>query len=114
MLLSFEKNVLKNQEMRIKFSDQPAKFMESELQLNEEIEKLHVLATVPQHYPILIEMNCLHTLLGLLSHENTDIAVAVVDLLQELTDAETVDEEEGEGELEKLMEVLLNEQVREL
>ena len=98
--------------MRIKFPDQPAKFMESEVELNEEIQKLHVIATVPEHYPILVEMNTIQTLVSLLSHDNSDISIAVVDLLQELTDMDALNESEGEEEAEKLMDVLLNEQVR--
>lgn len=109
MLLSFEKKVLKNQEMRIKFPDLPEKFMESELELNDEIQKLHVIATVPEHYPILVEMNAVQTLVGLLSHDNSDVAIAVIDLLQELTDVDTLNESEEEAET--LIEALLNEQV---
>lgn len=109
MLLSFEKKVLKNQEMRIKFPDLPEKFMESELELNDEIQKMNVIATVPEHYPILIEMNAIQTLVGLLSHDNSDVAIAVIDLLQELTDVDTVTESEEEAQ--RLIEALLNEQV---
>ena len=76
--------------MRIKFPDQPAKFMESEVELNNEIQKLHVIATVPEHYALLMEMNTVHTLVGLLNHDNSDISIAVVDLLQELTDMDTL------------------------
>jgi hypothetical protein len=38
-------------------------------------------------YPLLIDSPAVATLAGLLSHDNTDIAVEVMDLLQELTDA---------------------------
>ena len=109
MLLSFEKKVLKNQEMRIKFPDMPEKFMESELELNDEIQTLHVIATVPEYYPILVETNTVQTLMGLLSHDNSDVAIAVIDLLQEMTDVDTVNESEEEAE--KLIEALLEEQV---
>ena len=51
----------------------------------------------------------MQTLLGLLSHDNSDIALAVVDLLQELTDVETVSE--SEEEVEGLVDSLLKEQV---
>ena len=45
-------------------------------------------------------MECLSAILGLLSHENADISVAVVDLLQELTDIDTLNEsEEGTAAL---------------
>ena len=48
--------VLRNQEMRVKFPDLPEKFMESELELNEELQTLHVVATTPEFYPILMEV----------------------------------------------------------
>lgn len=112
MLLTFEKKVLRNQEMRIKFPDLPEKFMESEVELNDEVQKLHVVATVPEYYPVLVETNVVQTLLGLLSHDNSDIAIAVVDLLQELTDVDTLSENEEEAE--GLIDALLNEQVSSL
>ena len=101
MLLSFEKHVLRNQEMRIKFPDQPDKFMESELELNDEIQSLHIISTVPEHYPILVNTNIVQTLCGLLTHDNSDISIAVVDLLQELTDT---DNEETLGLIDSLLE----------
>ena len=107
MLLSFEKKVLRNQEMRVKFPDMPEKFMASELELNDEIQCLHVIATVPEHYPILADTHALQTMLGLINHDNSDISITMIDLLQELTD-----EGEGEGEeLEGLVDVLLKEGV---
>ena len=54
-------------------------------------------------------MNAVQTLVGLLSHDNSDISLAVVDLLQELTDVDTVNESEEEAE--RLIEGLLGEQV---
>ena len=55
------------------------------------------------------QLNAVQTLLGLLSHDNSDIALAVVDLLQELTDVDTVNESEDEAK--KLIDALLGEQV---
>ena len=109
MLLGFEKQVLKNQEMRIKFPDQPDKFMESEIELNEEIQSLHIISTVPEYYPLLVNARTINTLCSLLSHDNSDIAIAVIDLIQELTDSSTVDDNE---EINILVEELLNEKVR--
>lgn len=40
LLLLFEKRVLKNQEMRIKFPENPEKFMESEIELHDVIQLL--------------------------------------------------------------------------
>lgn len=110
MILSFEKRVLKNQELRIKFPDDPRKFMESEIELNEAVEELHVVATVPELYPALVELGTVKTLLSLLSHDNTDISIAVVDLLQEMTEVEEQEEDESGG-AEALVEALLDGQV---
>lgn len=92
MILLFEKRNLRNQEMRIKFPDAPEKFMESEVELHSMIEELKAVATVPDLYPILVDLNAIPSLLELLAHQNTDISVAVVDLLQELTDVDILHE----------------------
>lgn len=97
LILAFEKKALKNQELRIKFPDDPSKFMESEVDLHDAIQELRSLATAPDLYPILVELGCVQSFLGLLSHENTDLSVAVVDLIQELTDIDTLQESGEEG-----------------
>ncbi|KAF4521843.1 hypothetical protein B566_EDAN003717 [Ephemera danica] len=56
MVLQFEKRALRNQEMRIKFPDSPEKFMESEVELHTTLQELRVLATVPELYPRLVEL----------------------------------------------------------
>uniref|UniRef100_T1J520 Beta-catenin-like protein 1 n=1 Tax=Strigamia maritima TaxID=126957 RepID=T1J520_STRMM len=94
LILTFEKKVLKNQELRIKFPELPEKFMESEVELNDAITEMHVVATQPDLYHILVELSAVQSFLGLLTHENTDIAIAVVDLIQELTDVDTLNESE--------------------
>ncbi|XP_066527913.1 beta-catenin-like protein 1 [Hoplias malabaricus] len=109
MILTFEKRSYKNQELRIKFPDNPEKFMESELDLNDIIQEMHVIATIPELYHLLVELNAVHSLLGLLSHDNTDISIAVVDLLQELTDIDTLHESEEGAEV--LIDSLLEGQV---
>ncbi|KAM3871565.1 beta-catenin-like protein 1 [Diretmus argenteus] len=115
MILTFEKRSYKNQELRIKFPDNPEKFMETELDLNDIVQEMHVIATMPDLYHLLVELNAVHSLLGLLSHENTDILspvsafFTVVDLLQELTDIDTLHESEEGAEV--LIDSLLEGQV---
>ncbi|KAF2346728.1 Beta-catenin-like protein 1 N-terminal, partial [Trinorchestia longiramus] len=112
LILSFDKKMLKNQELRIKFPDDPRKFMESELELHDAIEELHALSVAPQLYPSLIPLAVPHSLLSLVGHENTDIAAAVLDLLQEMTTLEGVEVSEDEEEgLEMLVEGLVSEDV---
>ncbi|XP_018578681.1 beta-catenin-like protein 1 [Anoplophora glabripennis] len=109
IVLNFEKRSLKNREMRIKFPDSPEKFMESEVELHEILQEMRVLATAPDYYPLLVKLQIVPSLLELLSHDNTDIAVATVELLQELTDVDILNESE-EG-AEALIEALLEHQV---
>lgn len=82
LITNFEKRALKNTEMRIKFPDQPEKFMESEIELNVAIQEMHAIATAPHLYDLLTSTDTVKTLLQLLLHENTDVSCAVVDLLQ--------------------------------
>lgn len=95
MVLNFEKKVTKNQELRIKFPDEPAKFLESEMELYDSVQELRAVAAAPELYPALVDLQCVPSILGLLSHENTDLAVAAVDLLQELTDLDNSSDETG-------------------
>ncbi|KAI9579263.1 beta-catenin-like protein 1 [Glossina fuscipes] len=92
LLLVFEKKNLKNQELRIKYPDNPGKFMDSELELHDMIQELKAVAAVPDLYPTLVELNGIPSILELLSHPNTDVAVAIVDLLQEITDVDILNE----------------------
>ncbi|KAJ8041931.1 Beta-catenin-like protein 1 [Holothuria leucospilota] len=109
MILNFEKKVFRNQEMRIKFTDQPEKFMESELELNDAIQELHVIATIPEMYHHLVELNAVKSFIQLISHENVDISIAVIDLLQELTDVDSLTDNEQDAGI--LIDALLEDQV---
>lgn len=71
--------------------------MESEIELNDAVQELHVVATQSDLYPVLVNMNGVTLLMGLLSHENTDISIAVISLLQELTDVDTLTESEQQA-----------------
>lgn len=87
LLLTFEKKAAKNQQMRLKHYDEPQKFMESEIELNACIQDLSVVAASPELYPIIVEQNSVRSIVGLISHENTDISLAVIGLLDEMLDA---------------------------
>lgn len=62
--------------MRIKFPDSPEKFMESEVELHEILQEMRILATAPDYYPLLVKLQVIPSLLELLSHDNTDVAVS--------------------------------------
>ncbi|KRX16645.1 Beta-catenin-like protein 1, partial [Trichinella nelsoni] len=108
LILNFEKMAAKNQEMRIKYPDDPIKFMDSEVELNVAIQELHSLATVPQFYTILARLNTVSSLCQLLLHPNSDIAVAVTDLFYEMTDIET--ESLSDPAIEILIDALMDAQ----
>ncbi|KAF9582965.1 hypothetical protein BGW38_010513 [Lunasporangiospora selenospora] len=96
MILKFEKAINKNQDMRVKYPDEPTKFMESEMDLDEEIKHLMAMTQAPRYYPVMIELNTISSILSLLSHENPDISIDAIELLKELTDEEVLDLEEDE------------------
>lgn len=79
------------------------------MELHETLQEIHVVATNPDLYPLMVELGAVPSLLELLSHENTDIAVGVVDLLQELTDVDILHESQ-EG-ADTLIDALLEQQV---
>jgi beta-catenin-like protein 1 len=94
MLLAFEKRINKNQMMRMKYPDQPDKFMDSEIELDEQLKKLRLIAASPHLYPEVVKMNSVGSILGLISHENTDISIESISLINELTDPEVLLETE--------------------
>lgn len=81
-----------NMEMRMKHADAPDKFMESEVDLDEEVQRLVAVAGSPELYPELIRLGAVPLLLALLQHENADIAADAIQLFKELTDADALND----------------------
>ncbi|KAL3318508.1 Beta-catenin-like protein 1 [Cichlidogyrus casuarinus] len=108
---SLEKRYRANQEARTKFSDQPEKFMESELELQETLEEMQILASEPTYYSVLARNTSAPTiLLSLLSHENTDMSLTAIDLLNALLDSTGLIEA-GEEAVAPLLKALLDGQL---
>ncbi|KAL3302598.1 Beta-catenin-like protein 1 [Colletotrichum asianum] len=84
--LNFEKRITKNAELRARFANEPQKFIESEADLDAAIKDLSILAEHPDLYPQFVKLGCVDSLAGLLTHENTDIAIDAVEIIGELTD----------------------------
>lgn len=70
--------------------------MESEIELDGEIKRLQQLAAAPEHYGQLVESGIIPSLISLLTHENTDIAIDSIELLQELTDEDVIPENQDD------------------
>jgi beta-catenin-like protein 1 len=99
LVLGLEKKLTKNHEMRMKHFKDPTKFVESEVDLDDEIKKLHVLATAPELYPELVKLNAHMSILELLQHENSDITVDAIDLVNDLLDPDMLSESLAEADL---------------
>ncbi|CAK9299439.1 unnamed protein product, partial [Gordionus sp. m RMFG-2023] len=115
LILLFEKRIYKNQELRIKFNDTPEKFLESELNLHNVIQQMHIISTTPKLYYILVELNSINSIINLLSHENSDISIAILSLLQEMTDLSVSDgileDYESLESFNTFIEAMLNTQI---
>lgn len=74
------------------------RFVDSEADLDSSIKSLFPLAQAPSlAYPELIKSGTIVKLIGLMSHENADIMIDVVQLIHELLDEDAgVDEDEDE------------------
>ena len=93
--LNFEKRITKNAELRAKFESEPQKFIGSEADLDSDIKALSVLSEHPELYEEFVRLGCAVSLVGLLAHENTDIAIDAIEIIGELTD-EDVDAEDAQ------------------
>lgn len=92
--LSFEKKVTRNASLRAKYEDDPTKFMDSEGELDEGIKDLSILSEHPELYDEFAKSPAASKLVELLAHENTDIAIAAIEIISELTDEDVEGEQE--------------------
>ena len=104
MVLSIEKRINENMQLRMKYADKPEKFMDSELELYQELKRLHAIATAPELYPTFVRTKCVPSLLSLLTHENADISMGVVDLLHEMTESEDAEPDDLLALVDALLE----------
>jgi beta-catenin-like protein 1 len=108
LLLRFERAVNKNQDQRSKYPDDPSKFIDSEADLDAALKALLPLAQAPAlAYPELVRSGTVTLLIGLLSHENADIVIDVVEVVHELTDEDVGNEAEQDEDDEQSVEAAL-------
>ena len=84
--------------------------MGSEADLDAEIKALSVLSEHPQLYEEFAKLGCVTSLVSLLSHENTDIAIDTIEIINELTDEDVeAEQHQWDGIVDALLEAdLLN------
>jgi beta-catenin-like protein 1 len=92
--LNFEKRISKNAELRAKYEEDPSKFMASEADLDADIKTLSILSEHPELYPEFARLGCVNSLVSLLAHENTDIAIDAIEIIAELIDEDVAAEPE--------------------
>ncbi|KAM5353663.1 hypothetical protein ACJ41O_000313 [Fusarium nematophilum] len=103
--LNFEKRISKNAELRARFEDEPQKFIGSEADLDADIKGLSLLSEHPDLYPDFVKTGCVASLVGLLAHENTDIAIDAIEIMGELTDEDVdAEDEQWNGLVDAMME----------
>ncbi|KAL1521953.1 hypothetical protein AB1Y20_021599 [Prymnesium parvum] len=104
MILSVEKRINENLQLRVKYAEQPERFLDSELELFQELKALHSVAATPELFPTFVRTRCTASLLGLLAHDNLDISSDVVDLFYEMTDADDATPEDLQSLVDALLE----------
>eukprot|EP01053_Blabericola_migrator_P008592 Blabericola_migrator_1__8591@NODE_449_length_8372_cov_210_980614_g351_i0_p2_GENE_NODE_449_length_8372_cov_210_980614_g351_i0NODE_449_length_8372_cov_210_980614_g351_i0_p2_ORF_typecomplete_len627_score129_16CTNNBL/PF08216_11/3_7e21CTNNBL/PF08216_11/1_8e04Arm_2/PF04826_13/88Arm_2/PF04826_13/1_5e03Arm_2/PF04826_13/1_4Arm_2/PF04826_13/4_7e03KAP/PF05804_12/70KAP/PF05804_12/0_6SMC_N/PF02463_19/0_2AAA_23/PF13476_6/0_71XRN_M/PF17846_1/2_9_NODE_449_length_8372_cov_210_980614_g351_i07212601 len=82
-LKDLDRKTTENNALRVKFPDDPTKFVQSECDLCEEIAMFKALAANPELIPQFQESAL--TFLSLLNHQNPDITMLVTSVLSELT-----------------------------
>ncbi|KAF2767153.1 DUF1716-domain-containing protein [Teratosphaeria nubilosa] len=110
-VVSFEKKAKKNSELRARYESEPQKFMQSEADLDDEIKNWSLLPEHPDLYSEFAESEAVGLLVGLLAHDNTDIAISAVEIMSELTDDDVGVEPEF---FSKLVVALLDADLMEL
>ncbi|CAF9913278.1 MAG: hypothetical protein HETSPECPRED_001377 [Heterodermia speciosa] len=95
LALNFEKKITRNSELRAKFESTPQKFMGSEADLDADIKAISILSEHSELYEEFAKLGCVASLVSLLSHENTDISIDAIEIINELTD-EDVEAEQAQ------------------
>jgi beta-catenin-like protein 1 len=68
--------------------------MTSEADLDADLKALSVLSEHPELYEEFAKLGCVASLISLLAHENTDIAIDAIQTLSELTDEDVQAEQD--------------------
>lgn len=108
---SFEKKVARNAQLRARYESDPAKFIDSEADLDAEIKSWSLLGEHPELYLEFAESTSVANLVSLLAHDNTDIAIGTIEILSELLDEHV---EAGPDQWSALATALLDADVMEL
>jgi beta-catenin-like protein 1 len=96
-----------NIQKRLKFPDDPQQWLESEIKIDMCLKQLQNLSTDAKLYNTFVEAGGVTSIVTLLSHENSDVVLDVIDLLIELTE---IDGESSE-DITSLMDSIFENEV---
>ncbi|KAJ5073945.1 beta-catenin-like protein [Anaeramoeba ignava] len=114
-LINLKKKWEYNQQQRIKFVEDPEKFMESESDLNTTIHELKLFAANPSMYEDILSFpNFIETVQNLISHENNDISQSILEALNEFIEEDADIEEDKENYTTKFAVTLLQNGILEI
>ncbi|PNS21532.1 hypothetical protein CAC42_891 [Sphaceloma murrayae] len=103
---NLERKITRNSTQRAKFEGQPENFMESETELDAEVKALSILTEHADFYEDFVSAGGAGYLVGLLAHDNVDIAINVIEILAELLDDDVQVEQ---SQWDSLVHAILNE-----
>ena len=102
---SLDRTLQRNQLLRAQHQDDPSKFMMNELALNDEIVSFQAAAVNVSSYESLVKFGVVRSFLMLLNHENSDVAISVINALVELLDPTLLQEDRKQNEEDEATEI---------
>jgi beta-catenin-like protein 1 len=93
LVLQFLKRLNANRARREKFHNNAEKYAESEQELAEAVQNLHVIITQPELWDKFIELEGFTSVISLLTHENVEVVMEAAHLMHEFTDPDLFAEE---------------------
>ncbi|CRH00259.1 beta-catenin-like protein 1, putative [Plasmodium relictum] len=91
-----KKKKKKNEQDRIEYPDNPEKWVNSEVDLDEILVNTKNLSVCTNLYKSMIDSGIFEDIIDLLNHQNTDIVIEVIEIIKEITNPSNVYELEKE------------------
>ena len=90
ILVSLSAKYKKNLNLRSKYKNMPEKFAESEADLDAELKNVQMMAAHPELLMLFVAQRGVDLMMDILSHENPDICINVINIFNELTEDDIV------------------------
>eukprot|EP00347_Sterkiella_histriomuscorum_P007260 403349645 len=107
MIQALRQYLNENLELRMKYKDEPEKFLDSEAELHSAIKEIQVISAFPQYIKDFIQSEGVQALIEILDHPNPDITNESITLLVELTEEEML----NNPEFEEVVKILIQNEI---